>query len=424
MVRDLDLIENVDCLFYKKVIFYGAYNTGEKIYLAYKNSGISIYGFSDGDSQKWDTMYLGLPVLSHKALAELDSRNEIVIIITSYYVEEIVKELEGKGIAVNATYSVTGLELAVDKHIGNGLFDADFVSTYIKKKKLRKELWRLSGNRYNEFLSSISWQIIKDIYRYGNPIWSFTAGKVASQSLHYYLLERGFRSIHVHSVQSFFLNEGVSEEMKENIQEQLFISEPVKIVTGIREPVARDISLFFELLDDGFWWVEDEQEKKSLKKRCLEFCYAMIGKHSVSSHKSYNYNWAHYWNEHAQYGAMFDWFDLELKETFGMDVFQYKFDKEKGYSVIKKDNVELFLFRMDVLDSLNEPLGEFLKIDNFCLPQYNVGGNKGYKYIYQQMIKEIQLPEEYLDFYYHNNERMDFFYTEDQKEQMLKQWIL
>lgn len=420
MIRDLDLIENINCLFDKKVILYGASGKGMKIYSDYKKSGIHFFAFTDGDEKKWGSEFMELPVISHNDLSEMDSRNEIVIIITSSFDREIEKELAEKGIAINTTYSCFGLEFSVYKHINSGLFELSFVRSYMEKKELWKDVWQLSGHCYNEWLDSIDWGQIRSCYRFGNPVWNFQAGKVASKSLHFYLLERGIPSFHIHSVQCFFKREGLSRDMKSQIQEGIFKNGKVKIVTGIREPISRDISLFFQLMEDGFWYGTDF-ETKDMKQMCIEFCLDMIQKRKTK--QVYNYNWVHYWNEHVKYGAMFDWFDLELKETFGLDVFDYEFDKEKGYQIICKDNVELFLFRMDVLSELNEALGKFLEIDDFVLPHINIGNEKSYYFAYRQMQKEIQLPKKYIEFYYKNNIRMDHFYTEEHKTKMLKKWM-
>ena len=41
----------------------------------------------------------------------------------------------------------------------------------------------------------------------------------------------------------------------------------------------------------------------------------------------------------------FEWFDEQIKQHLDIDVFQYPFDREKGYIQIEKDGISLFLFR-------------------------------------------------------------------------------
>ena len=78
---------------------------------------------------------------------------------------------------------------------------------------------------------------------------------------------------------------------------------------------------------------------------------------------------------------------------------------------------------MDVLSKLDQPLGEFLGVSDFRLPKLNTAEVKGYNFAYRQMMQEIHLPQEYIDFYYRNNPRMNHFYSETQKSEMIKKWI-
>ena len=46
-----------------------------------------------------------------------------------------------------------------------------------------------------------------------------------------------------------------------------------------------------------------------------------------------------------------------MKEVFGIDVFAYPFDAEKGYTLIKEGNIELLLMKMEKLSELENVIG-------------------------------------------------------------------
>ena len=52
------------------------------------------------------------------------------------------------------------------------------------------------------------------------------------------------------------------------------------------------------------------------------------------------------------YGQSFGWFDTELKDHFGLDIFAEPFDREKGFGIYKKNNIEVFVYKLEKLNSL------------------------------------------------------------------------
>lgn len=84
---------------------------------------------------------------------------------------------------------------------------------------------------------------------------------------------------------------------------------------------------------------------------------------------------------------MFEWFDLEIKENFGIDVYGYDFDKERGFQIIRQDNVELLLMKLEKLDDCQEIIGEFVGAEDFKLIKSNMGNNKLYKFAYNELKK-------------------------------------
>lgn len=118
----------------------------------------------------------------------------------------------------------------------------------------------------------------------------------------------------------------------------------------------------------------------------------------------------------------FAWFDLELKEATGIDIYQYPFDKENGYAWIKEGNIEILVLTLEKLNENVEVLGEFVGKPGIKLQNANVGDDKQYKYIYEGLKKDIRIPVRVMESQYKNNPQLDHFYTEEEKERFLQEW--
>ena len=124
----------------------------------------------------------------------------------------------------------------------------------------------------------------------------------------------------------------------------------------------------------------------------------------------------------GEYGAIFEWFNMEIKKIFGIDVLEYDFNKEKGYQIIQKDNVELLLVKAEQLDFCQDIIGKFVEVEDFKVERKNVGSEKLCKFVYDEVKKRIEIPKYILDFYYKENKAMDHFYTAEEKEKLRKKW--
>ena len=121
-------------------------------------------------------------------------------------------------------------------------------------------------------------------------------------------------------------------------------------------------------------------------------------------------------------GELFDWFDCELRAAFGIDIFEYPFNRERGYSVTKQGNISILVMRLENLYNLECVIGSFVGVSNFKLENANEANQKLYKYLYDDVRKAIKIPRSLVDSLYKGNQKMDHFYTKEEKENFLKKW--
>jgi hypothetical protein len=119
------------------------------------------------------------------------------------------------------------------------------------------------------------------------------------------------------------------------------------------------------------------------------------------------------------------WFDRELRDAFGLDVFAEPFDHQQGYQVLRHDCFTLLILRMEDLDRiLPEALGVFLNLDprKITLKRANVGSQKWYAEVYAEVKESLNLPPKVASRVL-NSRYCQHFYPEERKA-MLDKWFI
>lgn len=144
----------------------------------------------------------------------------------------------------------------------------------------------------------------------------------------------------------------------------------VKIVTIVRDPAARNISMFFQ--DMHYWLVEfDKNNSYDTRQEGMDYIYQAF-------------------NGAFDHGYYDKWFDSEIKRFTGIDVFKINFDKSEGVLRVSEGRYDILFATAEKLNTDNSisMLEEFLG-ESVCLESKNVGGNKWYGGIYSKFKKEF-----------------------------------
>src|SRR2546421_11634358 len=148
---------------------------------------------------------------------------------------------------------------------------------------------------------------------------------------------------------------------------------PARIVSLVREPIARNISSYFETLD-VLWQTENAHEKVGLERLMAEF-------HDRFTHE-----------------RVLEWFDKEFKPTLGIDVYEYPFPREAGFLRIDSGPYEVLIMRHDLDDRAKEKLLAYLVgVRSVSLAPKNVGARKAYSETYREFLSRVRLSEDYVD---------------------------
>jgi hypothetical protein len=275
---------------------------------------------------------------------------------------------------------------------------------------------------------------LKKLRRFSEPpILIHQMGKVGSKSIRLTLEELGLdrRIFHTHHLNWERIRE-LENERREffrterfgNLRrpwESSFIREQIdnpasglrwKVITLTRDPIGRNLSGFFENID--FQVIEPET------RYSIESHYYSIPRTDISIEDlSMFYGW---FFECYRHNTPLTYFDQEIRDVFGIDIYATEFPRDKGYGIYSGKNADVLLIR---IEDLNEcapaAFKEFLDLDNFTLTNTNVGSAKDYAPVYRKFKNCIQLPQAYVDSFY-DSKFVRHMYSETEIEGFRFKW--
>ncbi len=303
-------------------------------------------------------------------------------------------------------------------------------------KIIDKVITRLVEQNYDTAKSYYNYKLrLADTRSAGPPLLIFQMGKVGSSSV-----QRSLRALnldmsiyHPHFLTPDYMT--IYEEKRrqllgtdragdlKHIWECQYLSEQInkrvngrkwRVLTLVREPIARNISAFFETLEVEPLEARDHYRIKAGHKSLYHFDITVSLDHLEELVDLFLKEFDH--------DTPLVFFDREIKGVLGIDVYDGEFPKEKGYQIYRGDQVDVLLMR---LESLNECVGdalkEFLNIDNFTLLNTNIGSQKVYAPIYQKLKDSLTLPDSYIEQMLGSRYARQF-YTEAEISQFKAKW--
>ena len=178
-----------------------------------------------------------------------------------------------------------------------------------------------------------------------------------------------------------------------------------KIVSLVRDPIARNISAFFQTLNLEFPEFDYEKKIGSVKSETLVKELIPL-----------------FW-EKFNHDFPLTWFDTEMKSVFNVDVFASDFPEASGYKIYTQGKADLLLFKLETLEKCApRAFNCFLGIKNFELLKANEAQEKKYYNVYRQFLDNITFPASYIDRMY-KSKYVRHFYSEAEIETFRDKWL-
>lgn len=239
------------------------------------------------------------------------------------------------------------------------------------------------------------------------PVVVYQMGKVGSTSIWQSLEKVGFQLhrnlYHIHNFALIEHNRVHAEDEKyvhivgaRKLLPHIQAKQPIRVITIVREPIARNISAFFHLYDI---YRPDDND---------------FGNHEANS-KAFIANFNH--NEPLE------WFDIEPKKYLDIDIYQYPFPKHQGVLRLTIGHVDLLVLKLEAGTAVMEDaIRKFLNLPQFTLHKYNVSAEKDYAKAYAEFKRELVLPMQLV------NRMVDskytrHFYTDAERELVRQKWL-
>ncbi|MBX2810208.1 MAG: sulfotransferase family 2 domain-containing protein [Myxococcales bacterium] len=248
------------------------------------------------------------------------------------------------------------------------------------------------------------------------PVVIFQVGKVGSTTVKRSLMESGIANpvYHVH----FLSRQGLSRARSAYLEAGMCVDGHVhqgerlrrlqsfgfarmsrwKLITLVRDPVSRTISSFFQNF------------------RRLYPCQAPTTNEILAR--------LHGIFEDEAYGQkeMDQWFEMELKPGFDIDILSKKFDRTRKFNFYEGPGADLVVLRMeDLRDSLTPAINTLLGRNvDVRLVEANKAEDKSYATQYSDVKSKLRFPEETLKKLY-GSPLIEHFYSEEKLE-LMKKW--
>jgi len=119
----------------------------------------------------------------------------------------------------------------------------------------------------------------------------------------------------------------------------------------------------------------------------------------------------------------FRWFDQELKTVFGIDAYDFPFDHNRGFIMLKDNKTEVLVLQYEKLASaFPASIGPFLRNQQpISLLRANDSSQKPYSKIYAYTLEHFKLPRAMCRTLY-STRFVKHFYSRQERKALVKRW--
>lgn len=242
-------------------------------------------------------------------------------------------------------------------------------------------------------------------------VFIYQMGKVASTSIYEALKERkDCHAFHAHllggknliarkrRVRDSFWSPDKRYRISNSFSSQIIQPRfPVKIITLVRDPFERNISAFFENADSVR--ATEKNEEQFIPELIKEY----LGK--------------------AKHTQPEDWYKNEFHDALGIDIFQYPFDAETGWSTIEHGSYDVLILKTTLSDKEKaQQISSFLGIERLEIPRTNRTGEKALHTTYQRFKESIIFPEK-IGLAMLQSQFTQHFFTQAEIDTMRLRWL-
>lgn len=285
------------------------------------------------------------------------------------------------------------------------------------EKKVRKLWHRVSpqdpANQYQRRLTRGVSEVSQAFDGKDKIVLVHTYGKVGSTAIHKAIDKLpGFASFQTHVLSESGVADAQSSHPGRPAEIHTMVGEAfrgalqshpethVRVITLVRDPVARAVSDLFENPD---YFVNQGDLSEMPLAKLVDLAVELVPKGLAVSEQ---------------------WFDHELGGLLGFDLFARDFDRMKGFEIFREGRFELLAGKLERLsDDGAGILGRFLDIGgDFPISKTRARSGTTTGLLYEQVRQNLKLPAKVLDEVY-SSRMCRHFYTPEELERFWKRWV-
>jgi hypothetical protein len=290
-------------------------------------------------------------------------------------------------------------------------------------RKFSRPWWQTLRNHFLDRLrySAPGWLsvlLFRPFYFYAipnaqpEPVLVYTMGKVGTTSVEAALVRSGFPFVfNFHRMNDFRVPPVDDKELLKVYRRQVWLKrwsypwilekKPVKVITMVRDPIERLLSLYMYNYESFTGKRPDA---------------AQIGNLLHDFYKVFEVEYAHSL-------VPGEFFADEIQKHLCIDVFKTSFPVEKGWQVIERDNISLMVMKLEISDEeKSAALQAWLGSDNSIkIGRVNTSADNGYSDLYKAFKQQARIPRQYAEHMYLSN-FMSHFYSDSERQAFQRRW--
>jgi hypothetical protein len=230
-------------------------------------------------------------------------------------------------------------------------------------------------------------------------------GKVGSTAVAEALRKYGFWVLHIHSLNAPVAREYLKTAIAANQSPppatidtfaysltSPLISAGTRVITLVRDPIARDLSDFFQVLSPAT--LEHEDHAGLL----AQYLSANTLDHTLG------------------------WLDHEIKRFLGIDVYASDFDPNRGARTYRENDVHLLLLKAELGQAhMSKEIEDWLGIESLPIEIANDSRAKDYGNAYGDFLTTVRLPESLVARVF-DSKYARHFYSAEQRGELVDRW--
>lgn len=378
MIRMKDVAEDTN--FYKErvVVVWGCRKLGKRFLLISEklNLDIKITAYCDNNSNLWGTLFCGIPIISPEELRKMHEKteeNKSKLIVQLAVAEDAQSAVEEQ---INAL----GIFNVVESPNKRFYFYFQIIEQFFCLYPHRRD--EFSSYFLQENTGEEPFPLVYD----ENLIAITQPGKTGDYTI--------INTLKKNDV-PFIFTRHMSSVLK---------GKKLKVITGFRDPISKDLSSLFEHIGQGVVSL-NEHVTFAMFDAFLETRNAQELFHAMFESDQEN-NIEIYFNEFSKNVV---------------NILDYPFNREEGYTIIKNENFDVFVYQIEKLNSIIPQLSKWVGFPFDTLENANVASTKWVASSYKKAQKEIKFSKEYFDRRY-EDPFVRHVYSEQDIEIFKKKW--